>query len=127
MISVIEGEVSADRIAVIPISLPLSDGTSRTLQMMVDTGFNGYLMLPPDLIELTDAQWLGPRPSLIANGSMTDLPSYVLDVQWEGRLRRVLCLSAPNCHLVGMSLMYGYTLRMDVVDGGRVTIRQTLE
>jgi hypothetical protein len=46
-------------------------------------------------------------------------------VSWDGQDRNVMVLEANGGPLLGMSLLYGSRVTLDVVDGGPVTI-QTL-
>jgi hypothetical protein len=56
-----------------------------------------------------------------------ELPGFYVEVVWLDEIRNVVCLATKNTYLAGMSLMYGCSLRMDIIDGGRVTIRQEIE
>ncbi|MDJ0660280.1 MAG: hypothetical protein QNJ42_12430 [Crocosphaera sp.] len=46
----ITGTVNADFEAIITLSICNSDGKVHTQDAIIDTGFNGWLSLPPDLI-----------------------------------------------------------------------------
>jgi clan AA aspartic protease len=123
----IEGEVSADRQAVVALLIRANSGLTLSVKMWVDTGFTGALALPPEVIARLDATRAGQWRSILADGREVDLPLYVVEACWDDEWRSVFCQATPRCHLIGMSLLYGYALRIDVVDGGRVTIRQRLE
>ena len=47
----IEGVVNANLEAVVTLSLQDPSGRTREVEAVVDTGFNGYLTLPPMLME----------------------------------------------------------------------------
>jgi predicted aspartyl protease len=46
----ITGTINAEFEPIIPLSICCSDGKVFTQDAIVDTGFNGWLSLPPDLI-----------------------------------------------------------------------------
>ena len=47
---------------------------------------------------------------------------YLAKVLWHGQEREVLILEAEGVPLVGMSLLYGSRVMLEVVDNGDVTI-----
>lgn len=123
----IEGEVSADRFPLISLIVFASDGSTLKLSLKVDTGFTGWITLPPELIETMVLPRAGFRRVALADGSVLELPGFYVEVVWLDVIRTVVCLATTNTYLAGMSMMYGCSLRMDVVDGGRITIRQRIE
>jgi hypothetical protein len=48
---------------------------------------------------------------------------YRATVSWEGNDRQIPVLESDGGPLVEMALLYGHELRMQVVDGGLVTIQ----
>jgi hypothetical protein len=44
-------------------------------------------------------------------------------VIWDGELRQIDANAAETTPLVGMSLLYGYRMQLDVIEGGTVTIQ----
>ena len=59
----------------------------------------------------------------LADGSQVSFDTYQVTVLWEGQLREVLADEAYTTPLVGMLLMDGYDLSIQVRTGGRVVIR----
>ncbi|MEY2978965.1 MAG: hypothetical protein RLZZ435_3104 [Cyanobacteriota bacterium] len=53
----ITGIVNADFEPIIPLLVCGSDGKIDTQDAIVDTGFNGWLSLPPDLITQLNLTW----------------------------------------------------------------------
>ena len=47
---------------------------------------------------------------------------YDASIEWDGQVRPILVLEADDVPLIGMALLYGSRLTIDVVDGGAVTI-----
>lgn len=90
---------------------------------MIDTGFTGHLVLPPEVIRELGLPLRGSRDSMLADGSLVSLDVYRVGVEWEGRVRVVQALAAEGTTLVGMSMLQGSELRLQAVDGGEVTIR----
>jgi predicted aspartyl protease len=89
----------------------------------VDTGFTGYLVLPPALVGELGLLLRGSRDSFLADGSVVSLDAYRVGVEWDERVRVVSALAAEGGPLVGMSLLRGSEVRIEVVDGGEVVIR----
>ena len=48
-----------------------SDGVFRTLSVVVDTGFTGWLTLPPELIRELGLKYQGERYTVFADGQGT--------------------------------------------------------
>jgi hypothetical protein len=44
-------------------------------------------------------------------------------VIWDGELRRIDINESDTEPLVGMGLLYGYRMQLDVIEGGTVTIQ----
>ena len=59
---------------------------------------------------------------MLADGSVVRLSYFRATVLWEGKPRKIMVLDADGGPLVGMSLLYGSRVTLDVVDGGPVTI-----
>ena len=60
-------------------------------------------------------------PMDLADGSTVFLGVYEATVEWDGHLRHIP-VHMEGGALLGMSLLYGSRLVIDVVDGGAVTI-----
>lgn len=117
----ITGSVSADREARVGLVVIGSDNR-EPLDFVIDTGFNGYLTLPGPLIGLLGLVYHSQAVAMLADGSTIPLRKYEARVEWEGGERDVLVLEADGGPLLGMSLLYGSRVTLDVVDGGAVTI-----
>jgi clan AA aspartic protease len=91
---------------------------------VIDTGFNGYLTLPPDLIPLLQLASAGSRQAILGDGSTVTMNNYLATVSWHGSNREVLALESNGGPLIGMSLLHGSRLTMDVADHGDVTIQE---
>lgn len=118
----ITGKVTSNREAVIELQLGGSNRRKEKVEALIDTGFNGYLTLPSDLINRLKLQLAGNRRATLGDGNMVVLDVYLAKVLWHGQEREVLALQADGGPLVGMSLLYGSRVVLEVVDNGDVTI-----
>jgi clan AA aspartic protease len=106
------------------IRLPVRDTTGREheIEAILDTGFNGSLTLPPAIVNTLGLPWRTRSLVMLANGAEELCDIYAATVIWEGRLRDILVEEAETDPLVGMALLYGHDVRMQVVEGGNVVI-----
>jgi clan AA aspartic protease len=118
----ITGRVSG-RHALIPLRVdgPNSRGEA---EFVLDTGFAGFLTLPADAIAKLGLPYVGVQPSSLADSSKTLLTIYRLTVHWDGEDREVDVLELPGAPLLGMSLLDGFDVRIQAIDGGLVTIER---
>nr|WP_223807616.1 hypothetical protein [Pseudanabaena sp. UWO311] len=65
----ISGIVNTDFEAIISLSICVSEGKIYTQDAIVDTGFNGWLSLPPDLIERLNLKWKRRGRAILGDGS----------------------------------------------------------
>ena len=119
----IEGVVNANLEAV--VTLPLQDTSGRTqeVEAVADTGFNGYLALPPMLIEDLELPVVGDGEAVLADGSEAAFDVYGITVLWDGQPMYVETGAVGVDPLIGMALLDGHNLNIDVENGGRVLIQ----
>jgi len=94
------------------------------VEAVVDTGFNGFLTLLPSLIASLGCPHIGRGRAFLANGQSELFDVYAVTLIWDGQPRFVDADAADTGALIGMSLIYGYELRIQAMDGGRVTIER---
>ena len=93
-------------------------------EALVDTGFNGALTLPPDLIAMLGLHLRTRAWGVLADGRKDFFDIYEALISWNGRLLRILVGSADSKPLLGMALLYGYELNIQAIEGGAVAIRE---
>ena len=120
----IAGVVNASDEAVLSLEVRSDSGESETVTAVVDTGFTGFLTLPRVVVDSLSLSLLGSAPATLADGSTTTLEVYEDLAVWHGRPRPVECLAAEGAPLVGMALLRGSMLRIQVVEGGAVEIEE---
>lgn len=118
----IRGTVSEDREAIVPIVIRGPAGSLISADAIVDTGFNGYLTLPLDVLNKQNAPKVGRTRVVLADGSESVCDLYELEIIWDGHSQLVEVDAAESVPLVGMALLDGFILTVDAVIGGGVTV-----
>jgi clan AA aspartic protease len=120
----IVGHVNADREAIIPLLVSGPEGQAQEIDAIIDTGFTGFLSLPPGLVASLGLAWRGHSQAVLADGALHLFDVYVATVIWDGHARTVEADAADIEPVVGMGLIHGYELRIQAVSGGRVTLER---
>ena len=119
----ITGTVNADYEAIIRLFVQGPAGPAHEVDAMIDTGFNGFLTLPPALVTTLGLIRRSRGRALLANGSEELFDIYGVTVLWDGKQRYVEADAVDTTPLVGMSLLDGYDLHIQVANGGQVVIQ----
>lgn len=99
-----------------------SAGQSETTDALLDTGFNGFLTLPLPQIALLQLPYEGTMRVVLGDGQAVDFDIFMGTVLWDGHLREGIVLAADGSPLIGMALLSGSRITLDVADGGLVAI-----
>ena len=120
------GRVVADgHEAVIGLQVSGRDsGLIADVEAVIDTGFTGHLTLPPDVVRSLSLPERGFVDVELADGTTATLGVYEALVLWHDRPRRVPVYGADGDALLGMALLRGSTLTVEVVPGGVVEITE---
>lgn len=94
----------------------------REIDAILDTGFTGELTLPRALVAALALPFHGLGRALLADGSETLFDIHRAAVEWDGRRRRVWVSIAETEPLIGMRLLAGHELTVQVWPGGEVRI-----
>ncbi|MGH8056083.1 MAG: clan AA aspartic protease [Candidatus Entotheonellia bacterium] len=116
------GVVNTDREATIRPTVHGADGQEQEVQAVLDAGFSGSRTLPPSLIAILDLPWRTRAIVLLANGTEDQCDVHAATITWDGTPHNILVEAADTDPLVGMALLYGYDVRLQVVEGGSVII-----
>jgi clan AA aspartic protease len=98
-------------------------GQAIDLQATIDTGFSGHLTLPLGVIATLQLPYDRAEIYTLGDNSDVAFDLYSATLIWDGRDRPVFVLSSGSEPLFGMSLLHGFYLFVDVVDGGEVLIQ----
>lgn len=116
------GTITAYREAVLPLTVRGPNGQELRVNTVVDTGFTDFLTLPTNVITALGLPRIGGVQASLADGSEVDLDLYRAVVLWHDRQRAIDVLRADSGPLLGMALLYGSRLTMDILDGAPFTL-----
>ena len=96
----------------------------KSITAVIDTGFTGFLSLPIAAIRELELSWSYRDRATLGDGSEVLFDIYDGMVIWGGQYREMEINAAETEPLIGMSLLRGYRLQVDTVQGGLVTISE---
>ncbi len=99
------------------------DSQRQMIDAVIDTGFTGFLTLPSSVLADLNLRAYRREEGILGNGSTCIFDVYRGLVIWDGELRRIGINESDTEPLVGMGLLYGYRMQLDVIEGGTVTIQ----
>src|SRR3954469_1913152 len=120
------GTVNALREAVLRLVVLGPGGREREVEVVIDTGYNGSLILPPYLVAELGLPFRIRSSATLGDGSTGLFDVHDGTVHWNGKSRRIAVDVADSEPLLGMALLYGYELTIQVVEGGDLSIREML-
>ena len=118
----IPGVVNGNLEATVRLLVRGPGGQEQEIEAVIDTGFNGFLTLSPALVRQLSLTHLGQSRALLANGKEELLDLYEVTLLWDGQWLTVETDAADTDALVGMSLLYRYSVYVEVIEGGQVEI-----
>ena len=99
-------------------------GELRQSEVMIDTGFTGWIALPGTVIETLGLTKRAGVPVTLATGEVRELDTYFARVFWLGALRPAIVFETEDQHLLGMQLLRGNVITIQAWDGGDVIIEE---
>lgn len=122
----IQGFVNQSREAIIRVAVGRDNLPKQMVEAVIDTGFTGFLSLPLSIITSLGLPWHFRDLGTLGDGSEVVFDMYKATVIWDGRIQVIDVAASEADPLVGMSLLYGFRLQVEVVESGMVTI-ETLQ
>jgi clan AA aspartic protease len=118
----IHGVVDRNCEAIIQLVIVNSDAQRQVVDAIIDTGFTGFLTLPQIILENLSLHPYRREEGRLGDGSICIFDVYRGFVIWDGELRTIDINASETDPLVGMSLLHGYRVQIDVLAGGGITI-----
>ena len=89
----------------------------------MDTGYSGFLTLPPGLVAELGLPFAYMGQALLANDAEVDFDVHYVTVLWDGQPRDIEADATGSTPLMGMLLLDGHNLNIEVENGGGVVIQ----
>jgi clan AA aspartic protease len=118
-----QGIVDQNCEATIRLVVGNADSQRQMVDVVIDTGFTGFLTLPLSVLTDLNLQAYRREEGILGDGSTCIFDVYRGFIIWDGELRRIDINESDTEPLVGMSLLYGYRMQLDAIEGGMVTIQ----
>lgn len=120
----IAGIVNSACEGVIAVDLRRVADESLTVNAVIDSGFSGCLLLPLKTIESIGLKVASSGRAMLADGQIVPFDIYDGTILWDGLDRRIEIIATDGESLLGMELLKGYRVRMDVIEGGAIVIER---
>ena len=119
----ITGRVEDDE-ARIRVKVSGPQGQQTEIEAVIDTGYTGMLTLPARVVVSLGLPWRSMDLATLGDGSECTFDVYAAGVMWDGLPRNILVDKSDSDPVVGMSLLNGYEIKMQVRHRGKVTIKR---
>lgn len=117
------GSVNARLEAKLRLTVIGPTGIREEIEAVIDTGFTGSLVIPPAIVKALELVRRSGGTAMLADGTSCSYDNFGAEVEWHGNKRGVLVSALGNEALVGMVLLAGHRLTVDVEPGGEVTVQ----
>lgn len=120
----IEGRVDSQGQAWIQLEMIDNRGHLHPVEVVVDTGFNGNLTLPLEIIDGLDLESDLQAPITLATGVQEEVSTWNGFVLWHNQPRLIQILETGGTPLLGMRLLENSQLTIRVRVDGEVLIEK---
>lgn len=118
----IRGAVSARLEAVLRLRVRGPAGTVAKFDAVIDTGYTGLLTLPTAVANALGLERGMGGQATLADGSARRFDTFAAELEWGDGWRSVVVSALGDEVLVGMRLLAGHELRVQVAPGGTVEV-----
>jgi clan AA aspartic protease len=117
-----QGFVNQSCEAIIRLAVGHANAPKQMVEAVIDTGFTGFLSLPLSIITSLSLPWHFRDMGTLGDGSEVIFDMYKATVIWDGQIQTIDVAASETDPLVGMSLLYGFRVQMEVIERGVVII-----
>ena len=118
----IQGVVNASHEAVVALHLQGPEGRTRDIEAVVDTGYSGFLTLPPGLVAELGLPFAYLGQAFLANDDEVTFDVHDVTVLWDDQPRHIKADATGSTPLMGMAMLANHDLKIEVERGGQVVI-----
>jgi clan AA aspartic protease len=116
--------MNAQREAIVRLVVVGPEGQERQIEAVLDTGYTGSLTLPSVVVSALHLPFSGRGSVVLGDGSESELDIHEATVTWAGERRLVAIDVAETDPLLGVGLLLGNELTVQVIAGGTVALRR---
>jgi clan AA aspartic protease len=116
------GQVNQNREAILQLVIIGEENNKIAVDAVIDTGFNGDLILPLAAISELGLKLQGYQKAVLGDGTTSQFQVYAATVIWDGLRKLVEVNAASSGVLIGMGLLDGYKLEVNTTPNGIVAI-----
>ena len=99
-------------------------GQEKQIEAVLDTGYTGSLTLPSAMVSALDLPFRGRESVVLGDGSESEFDIHEATLAWAGERRLTAIDVAETDPLLGMGLLLGNELMIQVVAGGTVALQR---
>lgn len=118
----IAGIVTSKLEATVRIHILNAAGQSQAIDVIIDTGFEGFMSLPIATVVGLGLPWSYRDMTELIDGRIIPIEIYSAVVIWNGRPRTIDIQALGGYNLIGMKMLAGHDLAIRAIDGGPVSI-----
>jgi len=111
--------------AVINTLYPLGR-TKVEIECVMDTGFAGFLTLPPAVVTELQLPYVAPIDASLADNSRIVANVHQVIILWNSVERLIPVLAMSHRPLIGTALLEDYHLSIDFCEGGTILVDDIL-
>jgi len=121
---VLTGRVNSKLEAVVSLWIGGPEGRSLKTDAIVDTGFSGALSVSREVVTSLGLLPFGRMLGTLADGHERYFPVYTAIISWQGEPHLIYVNVVEESEpLLGMGMLHGCELAMQIIEGGEVSIR----
>lgn len=120
----IVGAMSSQREAIVRLMVAGPGGQEMPIEAVLDTGYTGSLTLPSGVVAALGLPFRGRGSALLGDGSESEFDIHEATVTWAGERRLAAIDVAETDPLLGVGLLLGNELTIQVIAGGSVALRR---
>ena len=108
--------------AILPVTLRAPGHGDLTVDFVVDTGFTGFLTLPPPAIAALGLPFLEKIPANLADDSEIKIAVHATTILWNALEQEIRVLATGKRPLLGTALLRNQEFVTQFVEGGLVPV-----
>lgn len=109
---------------IVRLSVISQRGQREEVEANVDTGYDGFLTLPPTMIRELELRWITYGDATLADGSEIEFDVHEGEILWDRRRVVIPIDSSDSMPLIGMRLLEGFEVTLQVRQDGPVLIKR---